>query len=180
MREFESDVVVVGAGLAGLVAARDVAAAGRSVVVLEARDRVGGRTLNEDIGDGKVVEVGGQWVGPTQHRLLEGAAELGVDTFPTYTEGEAGIEWRGGGGRYRGVIPKINPAILVDYEQARRRLDRMAKTVPAETPWRAPKAAAWDATTFRTWLEGPGCRTKGGRLFFELICQAVWAVEPAE
>ncbi|HZA19259.1 MAG TPA: FAD-dependent oxidoreductase, partial [Actinomycetota bacterium] len=65
----EADVCIVGAGFAGLVAARDLVAAGPSVVVLEARDRVGGRVLNHDIGDGKVIEVGGQWVGPTQDRV---------------------------------------------------------------------------------------------------------------
>src|ERR687896_47489 len=83
----EVDVVVVGAGLAGLVAARKVAAADLDVVVLEARDRVGGRTLNEPIGDGKVVEIGAQWVGPTQNRVLDLIAELGLETFPTYGEG---------------------------------------------------------------------------------------------
>ena len=65
----EADVVVVGAGLAGLTAAREIVAAGREVVVLEARDRVGGRVLNHPIGDGKVVEVGGQWIGPGQDRI---------------------------------------------------------------------------------------------------------------
>ena len=78
-----ADVVVIGAGLAGLTAAREVATAGTSVVVVEARDRVGGRVLNEDIGGGNVVEVGGQWIGPTQDRLAALAAELGVETFPT-------------------------------------------------------------------------------------------------
>src|ERR687885_1727204 len=80
----EAEVVVVGAGLAGLSAARELRAAGRDVVVLEARDRVGGRTLNHPIGDGKVVELGGQWVGPTQDRVLALAKDLGVATFPTY------------------------------------------------------------------------------------------------
>ena len=70
VRERSADVVVVGAGLAGLAAARELRGAGRDVVVLEARDRVGGRTLNEPIGDGKVVEIGAQWVGPTQDRVL--------------------------------------------------------------------------------------------------------------
>ena len=108
------DLVVVGAGLAGLSAARHAVAAGHSVVVLEARDRVGGRTLNEPIGDDAVVEVGGQWVGPTQHRLVELARELGVETFKTHTAGESVIEWRGSLRRYKGIIPRINPAILLD------------------------------------------------------------------
>jgi monoamine oxidase len=171
------DLVVVGAGLAGLAAARHAVAQGASVVVLEARDRVGGRTLNEDIGDGKVVEVGGQWVGPTQHRLVELARELGVDTFKTHTEGESIIEWRGALRRYSGIIPRINPAILLDYEQARMRLDRLARTVPTETPWTAPNARERDGQTFHTWLRR-NTVTAGARTFFEFICEAVWAVEP--
>ena len=78
----EADVVVVGAGLAGLAAARALTANGSSVVVVEARDRVGGRVLNHDIGGGKVVEVGGQWIGPTQDRLAALARELGVRDLP--------------------------------------------------------------------------------------------------
>ena len=173
------DVVVVGAGLAGLMAARSVVAAGHDVVVLEARDRVGGRTLNEDIGDGKVVEVGGQWIGPTQFRLAELARELGIDTFPTYAKGTSVIEWRGSIRRFEGLIPKINPAILLDYEQVRRRLDRLARTVPLEEPWKAPNAAELDSKTFHTWLKRTAL-TDGGRLFYEMICEAVWAAEPAD
>src|ERR687889_87517 len=84
----QADVVVVGAGLAGLIAARDLLAANVSVLVLEARERVGGRLLNHTLANGSVVEVGGQWVGPTQDRVLALAEELGVGLFPTYTEGE--------------------------------------------------------------------------------------------
>src|SRR5262245_66520386 len=82
------DVVVVGAGLAGLTAARELVAAGRSVLVLEARDRVGGRVVSREIGGEKIVEMGGQWAGPTQDRLLALAADLGVATFPTYDTGK--------------------------------------------------------------------------------------------
>ena len=172
--------MVVGAGLAGLAAARHAQAAGHSVVVLEARDRVGGRTLNHELGPdhpGKVVEVGGQWIGPTQHRLAELARELGVETFPTFGTGESVIEWRGEIKRYTGLIPRINPVYLLDYEQARRRLDRLARTVPVETPWTAPNARELDGTTFHTWLKR-NVLTSGARVFFELICEAVWAVEP--
>ena len=178
----ETDVVVVGAGLAGLVAAREVLRAGRQAIVIEARERVGGRLLNEPLGadhPGKVVEVGGQWVGPTQTALLELASELGVETFPTYDEGENILEWRGGLQRYTGAIPRINPAILLDTLQAQKRLERLARTVPVEAPWAAPRARRLDAMTFQTWLDR-ACRTRGARTLMELATQAVWAAEPAD
>src|SRR5689334_18873968 len=115
-QERDADLVVLGAGLAGLSAARTAAAAGAKVAVVEARERVGGRTLNEDIGDDRVVEVGGQWIGPTQDRLAGLAHELGVDTFPTYGAGENVIEYAGRVRRYRGTIPRINPVVLIDVE----------------------------------------------------------------
>jgi monoamine oxidase len=82
----EADVAVVGAGLAGLVAARRLVESGLSTLVLEARAGRG-RLLNEEIGEGKVVELGGQWIGPTQDRVAALAAELGIGTFPTHSEG---------------------------------------------------------------------------------------------
>ncbi len=175
----ETDVVVVGAGLAGLAAARAVRAAGREVVVLEARDRVGGRTLNHVLSDGTVVEVGGQWVGPTQTRLLEVAEELGVETYPTHDEGFNVIEWRGGLKRYKGAIPRINPVILLDTLRVQRKLERLARTVPTDAPWTAPGARELDGQTFHTWLRRT-CRTSGTYTIFEMGCEAVWAAEPQD
>lgn len=179
MLERDADVAVVGAGLAGLVAARDVLAAGASAVVLEARDRVGGRTLNEPIGDGKVVEVGGQWIGPTQHRLAALAREVGVETFPTFGAGDNLIEWRGGLKRYRGTIPRLGPHVLADIGQAQWRLDRMARTVPVEAPWQAPRAGRWDAETFAGWMRR-NVATAAARDLLRLGIEAVWAVEPED
>jgi len=173
------DVAVVGAGLAGLVAARELRRAGRSVVVLEARDRVGGRLLNADIGDGNVVEVGGQWAGPTQKRVLALARELGIETFPTHTRGENLIEWRSRLVRYRGAIPRMNAAVLVDVAQAQARIDRMAKRVPLNAPWLAPKAELWDSQTFETWLRR-NVATSGARELFRILVEAVWAADAAD
>ena len=173
------DVAVVGGGLAGLTAARDLVATGHSVMVVEARDRVGGRLLNEDLGDGKVVEVGGQWIGPSQDRMAALARAMGVDTFPTYAQGDNLNEWRGKMRRHQGTIPRINPAVLVDVEQAQRRLNRMAKTVPLDRPWAAPKARAWDAMTVRTWMER-SMATRGGKDLVALAIQSVWATEPED
>ena len=173
----EADVIVVGAGLAGLAAARAVTAQGASAVVVEARDRVGGRLLNHDIGGGEVVEVGGQWIGPTQDRLAALAAELGVDTFPTYGAGENVIEYAGSLRRFRGAIPRINPAVLVDVQQAQMRLNRLARTVPLDAPWEAPRAARLDGQTAATWMRR-NMATKPGRMLLELGIEAVWAAQP--
>ena len=173
------DVAVVGAGLAGLIAARDLRRAGRSVIVLEARDRVGGRLLNAEIGDGKVVEVGGQWAGPTQTRVLALARELGIDTFPTHAQGENLIEWGSRLVRYRGAIPKINVAVLLDVAQAQARIDRMARRVPLEAPWLAPKAESWDSQTVESWLRH-NVATPGARELFRIAVEAVWASHAAD
>jgi monoamine oxidase len=187
----EADVAVVGAGLAGLVAARGLVAAGARPVVLEARDRVGGRLLNEGIGEGKVVEVGGQWIGPTQRRVAALAAELGVGTFPTHDEGRHLIEVAGRRTSYAGAITDyrldllrdllrgFSPLALLDAEQARARLDRMARQVPLEAPWTAPKARRWDGQTFESWL-GRNTRTAAARTLLELATEAVWAAEPSD
>ena len=175
----DADLVVIGAGLAGLSAARAAAAAGASVVVVEARDRVGGRVLNEDIGGGNVVEVGAQWIGPTQDRLAAMAATLGVETFPTYGEGENVIEYGGRLRRYRGTIPRINPVVLLDVERAQRRLNRMARKVPLDAPWEAPDAAALDAQTAATWMRR-NLATRAGRMLLELGIEAVWAAQPED
>jgi monoamine oxidase len=173
------DVAVVGAGLAGLIAGRELRRAGRSVVVLEARNRVGGRLLNADIGDGKVVEVGGQWVGPTQTRVLALARELGIETFATHTAGENVIEWRSRLIRYRGPMPRINAAVLLDVAQAQARIDRMARQVPLDAPWHAPKADRWDGQTFESWISR-NVATSGAREVFRLLVEAVWAADAAD
>jgi monoamine oxidase len=175
----DADLVVIGAGMAGLSAARAAAAAGASVVVVEARDRVGGRVLNEDIGGGNVVEVGAQWIGPTQDRLAALAAKLGVATFPTYGEGENVIEYGGRLRRYRGTIPRINPVVLLDVERAQRRLNRMARRVPLDAPWEAPDATDLDGQTAATWLRR-NLVTRAGRMLLELGIEAVWAAQPED
>jgi monoamine oxidase len=175
----EADVIVVGAGLAGLAAARALTANGSSVVVVEARERVGGRLLNHDIGGGEVVEVGGQWIGPTQDRLAALARELGVETFPTHTDGQNLIEHGGRLSRFSGTIPRINPAVLVDVQQAQMRLNRLARTVPLHAPWEAPKARKLDGQTAATWMSR-NMATKTGRMLLELGIEAVWAAQPED
>jgi monoamine oxidase len=174
-----ADIAVVGAGLAGLTAARTIADAGRSVVVLEARDRVGGRTLVEPIGDGQVVDVGGQWIGPTQDRMYKLAGEAGVETFPTNTEGSNLLELGGRLRRYSGTIPRLGPLVLLDIARAQRKLNRMAREVSAAAPWEGPHAREWDGQTMRTWMKR-NVRTSAARELFEVACSIAWGAPPEQ
>lgn len=174
-----ADVLVVGAGFAGLTAARDLVAAGRSVLLLEARDRVGGRVVNEELGDGRIVEMGGQWAGPTQDRILALATELNVAVFPTYDTGERVLHFNGKRGTYTGAIPRINPLVLADIGQAQARLEALARKVPTDAPWTAPGAEKLDSQTFETWTRHHAV-TRSARTLLALAAEAVFAAEPGD
>ncbi len=150
----EAEVGVVGAGYAGLTAALRIAQAGRSVVVLEARARVGGRVFTEHLADGTALDRGGAWLGPGQDRLYALAAEMGVATYPTFVDGDNLLVNGGRAHRYRGLIPRgLSWFALACLGIAMKRLDAMAQAVPLEAPWTARGAAALDARTIATWVD---------------------------
>ncbi len=141
------DVAIVGAGLAGLTTARDLNRAGcQSFVVLEARDRVGGRTFNHDLGDGRVSEAGGQWIGPGQTAVVDLARELEVDTFPTYYAGKT--VFLAGDAR---LAVDLHGTFGTD-EKIAAKLNALARDVPSGAPWLAPNAAELDALSVGDWL----------------------------
>ena len=170
------DVVVVGAGLSGLSAATAIRKAGHSVVVLEARDRVGGRNFDHNLGRGKVAELGGEWAGPGQKEVLGLARELKVDTFPTYSKGKSVYYSNGRLQTYGGDIPPADPAALVEVETTILALNRMAATVPAAAPWRAPQAGTWDQETCATWVTS-SMHTAQGRNLTELAIRGIYGEE---
>ncbi len=177
---FDADVIVAGAGLAGLVAARDLDRGGATVIVLEARDRVGGRLLNGELPGDEVIELGGQWIGPAQKRVGALADELGVGTFPTFDRGESILELGGKTRRYSGTIPRLGPLVLLDIAQARLRLERLARRVPAEAPWTAPGADRLDARTLADWLERGGMWTGAARAMLRVAARTIWGAEPED
>jgi monoamine oxidase len=177
----------VGAGLAGLTAARRLVRAGRSVAVLEARDRVGGRTLNHAIGPGEVIEVGGQWVGPTQDHVLGLMRELGIGSFRTYNAGQ-NVYYRKGNPpatrRQRfdstGPLGPIPPDPDVpELARVLADLDAKARTTPRDAPWSAKGAREWDSQTFETYKRAMA-GSDGARFLLEVAIEAMFAAEPRD
>ncbi len=140
----------MGAGLAGLTAARVLCDAGVACAVVEARDRVGGRTLSRAAGKG-VFDLGAQYVGPHHTRLTRLARELGIRTAPTPHEGRKWIELAGRRSSYGGAIPALPPLALLQLQLVITRLERARRQVPAASPWTAPRAEAWDAQSAESW-----------------------------
>ncbi len=179
-----ADVVVVGAGFAGLSAARKLAQSGRSVIVLEARDRVGGRAWNHDLGGGKVSERGATFVGPTQDYILALAKDLGVGTFPTYDKGND--VYVSGSTRLTysdsgpfGTAPP-DPTIAVQTATAVSLLDQMSQSVPVGAPWTAGQAANWDGQTLETWIKSVPADTAAFNRLVAAATRPIFGAEPRE
>jgi monoamine oxidase len=152
------DVAVIGAGLSGLTAARDLLHGGKSVIVLEARDRVGGKVYNHPLKNGGVTEVGAEFVGPTQDKVLEMISELWLQTFDTYSEGKS-ILWRNGTRTAYTPDPALGGSPPVDMESlplvasAQKQLDDWAAEVNTSAPWTHPKAKELDSMTFQQYID---------------------------
>jgi monoamine oxidase len=174
-----ADVIVVGAGIAGLTAARAIAKRGHSVLVLEARNRVGGRTFDHHLTKTTVVELGGEWAGPGQDQVRALAAELGIKTFETFAEGDS-IYYAGGQlQRYSGDIPPANVASLVELQASILNLNQMAADVPVGQPWTAPKAAEWDAQSVGSWITDNN-KSAEARNLLDVAIRGVYGEEAAQ
>jgi monoamine oxidase len=178
-----ADAVVVGAGFAGLTAARRILAGGRSVIVVEARDRVGGRVWNHDLGNGRVSERGGTFVGPTQDRVLALMGELGIGKFPTFDTGNNVYVADGTRTEYSdtgisGTAPP-DPLILPELALTVSQLDQMSTTVPVGAPWRTSNAAAWDGQTLESWINTHTV-TPRFRSFVPVATRPIFGAEPRE
>jgi monoamine oxidase len=172
------DVVVVGAGFAGLCAARAVAAAGRTVAVLDARDRVGGRVKPGRIA-GQTVDLGGMWVGPSQARLMALLKDYNIRTTPQLTAGTGITELLGrrylGEGEEMGLPAEDDAAYGAFMDKVR----ALVAQVPAEAPWTAPRAAEWDRVTMAEWISEE-IASPSIREMARLMVRGLFTVEPEE
>jgi monoamine oxidase len=173
-----ADVLIVGAGVAGLTAARDLTKRNISCLVLEARDRVGGRTLSQKLGR-DWIDLGGQWIGPTQDRLAALARELGVATFPQHQDGTKIVSWGGKIITYKGDIPWLSLRTQLELGLMDWRFKSYMKDLPIEAPWTSRRAAEWDGQTVESWKRRH-LRAGGSRLFLDIVVRAVFTSEPRD
>lgn len=181
-----ADVIVVGGGPSGLTAARAVAKAGRSVIVLEANHRVGGRVLNHHLGPkypGKITELGATFIGPTQDHMYALVKEMGFSTFHTYDTGLETAIVAGHKSQIKSSDPttyvNMGPTVAVDAVKAIVQLDDMASKVPVKAPWTAASADAWDSQTFDTWLQ-QNLVSDSGRAAVSAVFSLLLGVQPRE
>ncbi|XP_040912679.1 amine oxidase [flavin-containing] [Toxotes jaculatrix] len=174
------DVIVIGGGISGLSAAKLLKAHGLNPVVLEARDRVGGRTFTVRNKETKWVDLGGAYVGPTQNRILRLAREYNIKTYKVNEQENLVHYVHGRSYPFKGSFPPMwNPIVLLDFNNLWRTMDEMGKEIPKEAPWRAPHAEEWDKMTMQELFEKI-CWTSTVRRFATLFVNVNVTSEPHE
>jgi monoamine oxidase len=168
--EASVDVVILGAGFSGLAAARQIKRAGRSFLLLEARDRVGGKVLNKSIGDGEITEAGATYIGPTQNRMASLALEYHVPTYRTYDKGDSVSIF--GGTRFVGGLPR---KLQLEYHALVTRLNALSTEVPVDAPSAALRALEWDSQTLHSWLREQGASSEAMEVFSSVA--DLWGAE---
>lgn len=174
------DVVVIGAGFAGLVAAHELVSTGKTVHLLEARDRIGGRTESIKIA-GQTLDIGGMWAGEQQHRLLKLARKYNIQTYPTYLKGKNFIEYSGGSGQSEGedLVAVMSISQKLDYMQVEQKISKLVSQISIDKPWNHPEAEKLDGMTFQSWLEN-STYTEGVKSIFNSICASVLCCTPSQ
>ncbi|MBV8930021.1 MAG: FAD-dependent oxidoreductase [Mycobacteriaceae bacterium] len=174
------DFCVVGAGFSGLTAALRLKQAGHSLAVLEARDRIGGRTKTEQRDDGTYIDHGGGWIGPGQDRVYAVMDEFGVDSYKQFTDAEAMMVVDGKQYRYGGTIPwTMSPWASLNLGAAFLELQHMCKSIPLDAPWEAAKAPKWDRMTFAQWLDN-NLASKQARQLLEMAISGSYTSAASE
>jgi monoamine oxidase len=172
-----ADVVVVGAGFAGLSAARELTRLGHDVVVFEGRDRVGGRSCTVELA-GTPVDLGATFVGPTQNAVRALAAAVGCPTVRTYSQGKNLIRWRGRVRSYRSTVPRLSIIELLDVSRIQWRFERLCRQVPVPRPWTAPGAHRLDELTLDAWLRSLHA-SASTRDLMAIMSRVTWGCEPS-
>ncbi|PJE46221.1 MAG: flavin monoamine oxidase family protein [Sediminibacterium sp.] len=170
------DVVVIGAGYAGLAAGLALQKAGKNILLLEARNRCGGRILTEYFSEQDYTDLGGQWIGPGHERMYQLAAEFGIDTFHTYDSGKSTLLLNSKIKHYKGLIPPLPLFALLSLDRAISKINKLAKTIDLEHPYQSPNAAKWDAMSLQDWMNSQ-MKSETARKMFAVATEAIFATD---
>jgi monoamine oxidase len=177
MSEQSASVVIVGGGFSGIAAAKKLQEAGQSFMVLEARERLGGRVFTKRFDNDLYLDFGGQWIGPTQDRMYELCHELGVSYFETYNEGKNILDLGKKLKTYRGTIPKLDLFSLLNLDWLIRKLEKLAQQIDPKAPWKHLKAKDWDGQNLDEFLQ-KNSKTKACYQVIRLGCETIFACDP--
>jgi monoamine oxidase len=171
------DVVIVGAGLSGLNAARLLTAASKKILVLEAQDRVGGRTWSQSIGQNDFIDVGGQWIGKGHDTMYQLVALAGLKTFPTFTQGKSILRSNHTNNVYKGDTPPIGLSALLSMQKVLNKFDKMTSPISLDEPWLTKNALAMDNQSLGSWIDETISNQKARTLIKRMVegelCQSV-------
>ena len=171
------DVIVIGAGLSGLNAARLLAKAGKKILVLEAQERVGGRTWSKHIGKNDFIDVGGQWIGKGHEQMYKLVTEAKLQTFPTFTEGKNILRLDGKNNLYKGETPPIGLFALWSAQKVLNRFDKATSKILLDTPWLSENASEMDKQSLGSWIDETTSNERARLLIKRMaegeICQSV-------
>lgn len=172
------DVIIIGAGYAGLTAARNLKRAGKNILLLEARDRVGGRIYTKYLDEKTYVDLGGQWIGPTQTKMYELCKEYQTEIFPTYNKGKSSLYFLNQLKFYRTYIPPLPLFALLNLNKGIQRITRLSKQIILQQPWLSPDAKKWDNMNTEEWINQT-IKNPKARSIFRVAFEAVFATHPA-
>ncbi len=153
--------------------------AGKKILLLEARDRVGGRVFTRHLEDGQYIDLGAQWIGPTQDKMYALLREYNIQSFHTHDEGKSLFYWQGKLKQYKGLIPPLPILSLLSLDRAIKKINRLSATINPNAPWNSPRSAHWDSMTLQSWMDKEISSQKAKELF-TLAAEAIFAVSPAE
>ena len=173
------ETIIIGAGFAGIAAAKKLHKANKSFIILEARDRIGGRTLTQSLDCGATIDLGAQWIGPDQHLIWEWVKSTNTPTYECYDTGKNILSINQKTSQYKGTIPNVDPLSLIGLGLAINKFNKLSQEIPLETPWTHANAKKWDGMTVATWMDKQRLTSKAKALFATAI-ETVFATEPDE
>ena len=171
-----NQVIIIGAGFSGVAAAKKLHEAAIPFLLVEARERLGGRVYTKQISEELYLDLGGQWIGPSQDRMYALCKSYSLEYFETYDQGYNVLDLKKQVKKFKGLIPNLDLFSLINLDFVLKKLERLAKTIPEDSPWLHPKALEFDQVSLAAFV-AKHCKTKSCQKVITLALETVFAAE---